>query len=207
MAEGAMLEVFRAIAKEAGFQTRFIPIVGADMIAAFNARTFDLGAFSFLTSKIADLTDPVYMNSEGFLVRKTDPKAYTSWDDLKGEVVAAQPNSEVADALRNSGIFKEIMFVADGQAGARAVENGTAKAYITTTMIGALGNVRETTGPFSNLHVPTTYIPRFRFLTSIAGQKDDPLVAKVNASLSKLKADGVLRTIFERYGIENVLIK
>jgi polar amino acid transport system substrate-binding protein len=91
LAEGALIDLMNAVAKDAGLQVKFVMVPGTEQIAALNSNTIDLALiFSQIGSGIdADFTEPLYKDSEALVVKKTDKKQYTTWEDLRGEVIAA----------------------------------------------------------------------------------------------------------------------
>jgi len=111
LAEGALIDLMNAIAKDARLQVQFVMVPGTEQIAALNSKKIDLALmFSQIGSGIdADFTEPLYQDSEALVVKKTDKKQYTTWEDLRGEVIAAC--GPVANAAQRSGIFKEVRIV------------------------------------------------------------------------------------------------
>jgi polar amino acid transport system substrate-binding protein len=53
--------------------------------------------------QVVDFSDPVYSYGEGLMVKADDAKAYTSLDELKGEVVGAQVGTVFYDMLQQKG--------------------------------------------------------------------------------------------------------
>jgi len=111
LAEGALIDLMNAIAKDGKLQVQFVMVPGTEQIAALNSKRIDL-ALSFgrpdggmeLSS-----TEPLFQDSEALVVKKSDKKQYTTWEDLRGEVIVAC--GPVANAAQQSGIFKEVRVV------------------------------------------------------------------------------------------------
>lgn len=56
--------------------------------------------------QVVAFSDPVYSYGEGLMVKSDDAKAYTTLDELKGEVVGAQVGTVFLDMLNKKGILK-----------------------------------------------------------------------------------------------------
>jgi polar amino acid transport system substrate-binding protein len=86
LAEGALIDLMKAIAKNASIQVQFVMVPGTEQIAALNSNRTDLALrFSQIDSVIdVSFTEPLYQESEALVVKKTDKKQYTTWEDLRG---------------------------------------------------------------------------------------------------------------------------
>src|SRR5262249_39981365 len=113
--EGALIDLMNAVAKDARLQVQFVLVRGPEQIAALNSKIIDLSLmFNQIDSDIdANITQPLYQDSEALVVKKTDRKQYTTWEDLKGEVIVAC--GAAADAAQRSGIFKEVRVLGCGE--------------------------------------------------------------------------------------------
>ena len=137
-------------------------------------------------------------------VKKTDKKRYTTWEDLKGEVIVAC--GPVANAAQRSGIFKEVRVVPICGAVPQAVRDPEIKAGIKGSLIDTLYYQQH--GAYEpDVQVSMSYKPKFVVQRSIAMRKGDALLSTINTSLAKLKYDGTLNSIFVKYGIEGTLVK
>jgi polar amino acid transport system substrate-binding protein len=207
MAQGAMIDLVNAIAKDAGLQVQFVTMPVSEQIAALNSKNIDLAMMVPINrSAGVDFTDPLYTDSEALLVKKNDSKQYTTWQDLKGEVIVTLKGTPLADAAQKSGIFKEMRLVTAGAEVSQAVRNPEIKAGFKGSVIDTLYDqqhgVYEPSDKMSISYQPTL-ITQHR----ISSRKGDALLSKINTSLVKLKNDGTVKTIFGEYGIDGVLVK
>ena len=138
------------------------------------------------------------------VVKKTDNKQYTTWDDLRGEVIVAC--GPVANAAQRSGIFKEVRVVPICGEVPQAVRDPKIKAGIKRGLIDTL--FAQQHGVYEpDVQVSMSYQPKFVAQRRIGTRKGDALLGTVNTSLAKLRNDGTLKMIFAKYGIEGTLVK
>jgi polar amino acid transport system substrate-binding protein len=216
MAQGAMIDVMNAIAKDAGIQIQYVASAVGDRVADLNGHVIDMmisGAPEPPTAITAliDFGEPIYNNGDSLVVLKSDTKQYTSWEDLRGEVVAVQRNTAEDGSAQSSGLFKEVKVYPDGNAAAQAVSTGQAKAYLDASAVASSFNFNPATGSPQNLALGlrdvTSYKVRFPSVNKIAVAKGNTqLLAKLNASAAKLKANGTIKAIFAKYGLDGLLV-
>src|SRR6266852_1342698 len=110
--QGVMVDLITEVGKDAGFQVQIEPMQFSTLIPSLTSSKIDIiSAAMFATAarkEVIDFSDPVYTYGEGLLVPKSDTKAYTRQDDLKGEVVGAQVGTAFVDALKKTGLFSEV---------------------------------------------------------------------------------------------------
>jgi polar amino acid transport system substrate-binding protein len=206
LATGAYVDLMTAIAKDLGLRVEFHPLLGGDMLPALNAKIVDMSVTGInvapSTAAQADFSNPVLTFGEAMVVKKTDTREYKSLDDLKGEAVGANAGTIYADMLQKSGLFKEVKVYGGDPVVLAAVSSGEIKAYFGSALVAPANVARA-----SDLQIVKTYTPRLEIGAAFGfrkGQQD--LVTQVNASLSKLKADGTQKSIFAKYDL-NSLIK
>jgi len=202
-AQGALIDLINAIGKDAGFQVQFVPVTVANSVAALTAKTVDIYANLTLDNKDkVAITDPLYSDTEALLVKKGETADFKTWDDLKGQVVAAQTNTNVVDPLQKSGLFKEVKLYDSGPAAGQAVIDGTAKGYFSTS-IDCVFDKRSGRGRRRGIAYSwqNRYQARFPAPRGIGVNKDEAdVLAKISASLAKLKANGTVQMLFAKYG-------
>jgi polar amino acid transport system substrate-binding protein len=159
------------------------------------------------TNPAFDSSKPVYFTTDGLLAKKTDTRQYKTWDDLKGEVVGTLTGSIVEEPLQKSGLFKEVKSYDTLAQVADAVNIGQVKAAIVPGVVNIAYQLQQATGPYANLQLVKSYAAKDTFNVVIAGRKGDPVVAAIDKSLAKFKADGSLQMIFAKYGIDSYLVK
>src|SRR5712692_5643856 len=99
--QGVRVDLITEIGKDAGFQVQIEPMQFSTLIASLTSNKIDIiSAAMFVTAarkEVIDFSEPFYSYGEGLLVPKSDTKAYTRQDDLKGEVVGAQVGTAFVD--------------------------------------------------------------------------------------------------------------
>src|SRR5882757_7019048 len=110
--QGIMVDLVTEISKDAGFTVQIEPMPFSALVPSLTSNKIDIiSAAMFATSarkEVIDFSDPVYSYGEGLVVPKTDAKAYTSQEDLKGEVVGAQIGTAFVDALKKTGLLSDV---------------------------------------------------------------------------------------------------
>jgi len=77
-AQGAIIDLVNALAKDAGLQVQFVTMPASERIAGLNSKSIDLAAIPISSNEGVDFTDPVFTDSEALLVKKSDGRQYTS---------------------------------------------------------------------------------------------------------------------------------
>ena len=150
--------------------------------------------------EVIDFSEPFYTYGEGLLVPKADTKAYTRQDDLKGEMVGAQVGTAFVDALKKSGLFSEVKAYDTIPDILRDVNTGRLKAGFADYPILAY-NLKQ--GGFTEARLVESYKPTTIGSVGIGVRKGDTeLLAKINASLAKLKANGTVDKILDKWGLK-----
>ena len=107
--QGVMVDLVNAVGKEAGFTVAVEPLQFSTLIPALTASKIDIiSAAMFITpqrKEVVAFSAPVYSYGEGLIVPKGDTKDYTSFADLKGEIVGAQVGTAFVEPLKKTGLF------------------------------------------------------------------------------------------------------
>jgi polar amino acid transport system substrate-binding protein len=202
--QGVMVDLITEIGKDAGFQVQIEPMQFSTLIASLTSNKIDIiSAAMFATAgrkEVIDFSDPVYTYGEGLLVPKTDTKNYTALEDLKGEVVGAQVGTAFVDALKKTGIFAEVKAYDTIPDILRDVNTGRLKAGFADYPILAY-NMKQ--GGFPEVRLVDSYKPTVIGTVAIGVRKgDQELLTKINASLAKLKANGTVDKILDKWGLK-----
>jgi polar amino acid transport system substrate-binding protein len=207
MARGAMIDLMNAIAKDVGFRVQFVAMPATVQFAALASNKIDLSMPKAIASAQGiDFTDPLYTDSEALIVKKSDNRQYTSWEDLKGETIVTFKGTPLADLFQKSGLFKEVRLVTAGAEVVQAVRDPKVKAGFKGSLIDTTDD--QVHGRYEpDVKLVTSYRPRFSHTAGIGARKGDPLLSKVNTSLRRMKAQGDVRAIFAKYGIDSFLVR
>ena len=200
--QGVMVDLVTEIGKDAGFQVQIEPMQFSALVPSLTSNKIDIiSAAMFVTAarkEVIDFSEPFYSYGEGLVVPKADSKNYTNQEDLKGEVVGAQVGTAFVDALKKTGLFSEVKAYDAIPDILRDVNAGRLKAGFADYPILAY-NLKQ--GNFSEVRLVDAYKPVTVGTVAIGVRKSDTeLLAKINASLAKLKASGTIAKILEKWG-------
>ncbi len=204
---GIFVDLTNAIAKDASLPVQYQVMTFADLIPALTSNKIDVIATEMAITPAraeqVDFSNPVYnAPREAVVVLASDTTAYQNLADLKNIPVGVQKGSIQLALLQKTGGFTELKIydtVTDVWA---AVASGQVKAGVTP---GADTIYAAKQGELPNLRVVNSYqspspIPR----VGIAVRKGDgELLGKINQSLAKLEADGTVKAIFAKYGVDD----
>lgn len=205
MAEGALIDLYRAIAQSAGLTIQFKAFPAGELPQAFEDGRIDLRVIddSAESRKTMALTDPLYRDAEVMLARVEDGQAYRSYEDFKDQVVGTRTGTASEDDVKRAGL-RTASFVTVPELYA-AVESGAVRVAINTTYVATAFALRD--GRYPHVRIVDSYRPRFARINAIAAKKSQaPLIEKINRVLKDLKANGALFRMFARYGIERALV-
>jgi polar amino acid transport system substrate-binding protein len=202
--QGVMVDLITEIGKDAGFQVQIEPMQFSTLIASLTSNKIDIiSAAMFATAarkEVIDFSDPVYTYGEGLLVPNTDKKDYAALEDLKGEVVGAQVGTAFVDALKKTGLFGEVKVYDTIPDILRDVNTGRLKAGFADYPILAY-NLKQ--GGFPEVRLVESYKPTIIGTVGIGVRKGDlDLLKKINVSLAKLKANGAVDKILDKWGLK-----
>jgi len=200
--QGIMVDLITEIGKDAGFTVQIEPMQFSALVPSLTSNKIDvISAAMFATAarkEVIDFSDAVYTYGEGLVVPKADSKNYTSQEDLKGETVGAQVGTAFVDALKKTGLFSEVKVYDTIPDILRDVNAGRLKAGFADYPILAY-NLKQ--GNFAEVRLVDSYTPVTVGTVAIGVRKSDgALLAKINTSLAKLKKDGTIGKILEKWG-------
>lgn len=201
--QGMMVDTAHAVAEAAGFEAVIEQTVFSALIPSLNGNKIDIISAAMLRTpvreEVVDFTDPVYAYGDGLLVKGDNDTAYTSLDDLKGEVVGAQVGTVFVDLLREKGYFKEVRSYDSVVDMARDVELGRIKAGIGDEPILAY-QIQQ--GTLKGVRLVDEYQPESMGEVSLVVRKgDDELKERLNKAIAQIKEDGTLEEIVSKWGI------
>ena len=146
-----------------------------------------------------DFSGAVITYGEGLIVPAKDTRDYAALADLKGYTVGAQVGTAFVEPLQKSGLFAEVKIYDTIPDILRDVNAGRLQAGFADLPILAY-NLQQ--GGFPGVRLVRSYASVITGSVGIAVRKSDPaLLAKINASLEKLRADGTLRAILTKWGL------
>jgi len=199
---GIMVDVIKAVAADAGFAINVSAFPANDLMASLNSNRIDIiSAAIYITPARTDIvafSDPLYTYGEGVAVR--DPGAYGTLDDFKGEIIGALSGTACADALEKAGVFREVRMYNSTADMLRDVNEGRLKSGFADYPVLAY---ELALGMYPQLRLVKAYRPQVIGKVGIGVRKTDPeLLAKINASIARLKAYGTLDRILADWKIK-----
>jgi polar amino acid transport system substrate-binding protein len=203
--QGVMVDLITEVGKDAGFQVQIEPMQFSTLVPSLTSNKIDIiSAAMFATAarkEVIDFSDPVYTYGEGLLVPKVDNKDYVAADELKGEIVGAQVGTAFVDALKKTGLFSEVKVYDTIPDILRDVNTGRLKAGFADYPILAY-NLKQ--GGFPEVRLVESFKPTIVGTVAIGVRKSDQdLLKKINTSLAKLKANGTVDKILEKWGLKS----
>src|SRR5437762_4638047 len=200
----AMVDVITAIASDAGFKVTIQSTPFPALIPALTDSRIDIIAAAMLITAqrrdIVDFSDPVFPYPEGMIVNIGDKTAYRSLADFKGQVVGAQVGSVYVELLKRNGDFAEVKLYDSLADILREMSMGHIRAGFGDAAI--FRHQLAQNASFRASLVPT-YEPKLIGSIGIGVRKSDTeLLAKINASLAKLRANGTIDKILARWGVK-----
>jgi polar amino acid transport system substrate-binding protein len=202
---GIAIDLVAEIGKDTGYSIQLVPmptIVG--LIPALLANKIDVIAANMLVSPerqaLIGFSVPLFVAGDGLVVLKSDIKDYKSLEDLKGEVIGTQSGSPFVALIQKTGLFPDLKAYTSVPEAMQAVSDGQIKAAVVGSLTAAYD---QHLGHFQNLRIAKSYRPLIAGPDALGVRKTDgELLNKINTSLDKLKANGMMSSIFAKYGIE-----
>jgi|SRR5215813_12339836 len=205
-ARGAVIDLYKAIANDAGFQLQFLVFVAGELPGALASNKIDtlLSASSPAAKALMDISEPIFADSEVLIANKSDTTPYKTYADLKGQIVGSRTGTLYEDDMKKNGL--EVRSYVTAPELYKAINAGEVKVAINTRYIPTAHALLH--GQYRNVQIVGSYQAKFSDVLGIATGKDRrPLLEKINISLARLKADGAVKAIFARYGIADALTK
>jgi len=201
--QGMMVDVIEEVGKDAGFKVEIQPLQFSTLIASLTSGKIDIISAAMTGSperaKVVDFSKDVYSYGEGLVVRSSDTTEYTGFADMKGKKAGAQIGTRYIDALKASGAFSEVNSYESLPDVMRDVANGRVDAGVGDYPIMAYSIAQ---GRFPGLRIVSTYKPSVTGPINIAvKQGNTELLAKIDASIAKMKTDGRMDAILKKWGL------
>ncbi|CAN7512766.1 ABC transporter substrate-binding protein [Variovorax sp. LjRoot290] len=201
--QGMMVDTVTAVGKAGGFGVNVQQTVFSALIPSLTSNKIDIVSAAMLKTaarqQVVDFSDPVYSYGEGLIVKSEDTRAYTSLDELKGEVVGAQVGTVFIDMLTKKGIFKEVRSYDSVADMTRDLALGRIKAGLGDQPIIAY-QLRQNT--FTGVKLVDSYKPvNVGDVCLVVRKGDTETLARINKAIAAIKADGTLQKIVQKWGI------
>src|SRR4051812_29676410 len=205
---GIFVDLTNTIAKDLGLQAEYQVMIFADLIPAVTSGNIDVIATNLSITperqQLVDFSHPIYEGQfEAVVVLASDTTTYRTLADLKGLPVGAGRASANLALLQRTGGFSEIKAYDTNKDIWAAVASGEIKAAVTAGLGTKLAAKR---GELANLRIADSYqspSPRRPRIAMAVKKGNSELLDKLNKSLTKFEADGTVKMIFSKYGIDD----
>jgi len=197
---GFMVELITEIGRRQGFGVDVQPTPFAALIASLTSSRIDLIAAAMLATPARreqiDFSDPVYAYGEGVAVREGEQRPWRTLADMRGVTAGAQIGTVYVEPLRAAGLevrtydsIGDIM--RDVSLGRIAA--GFGDAPIVSYQIAQ--------GTFRGVRLLPEYRPSLVGSIAIGARKGDANMARVNAGLASMKADGAFAALITKWNL------
>jgi polar amino acid transport system substrate-binding protein len=199
--QGLLVDAITATGKAAGFDVKIEQTTFSSLIPSLTTKKIDIISAAMLKTpareQVVDFSDTVYSYGEGLIVRADDKGQYTSMDDLKGEIVGAQVGTAFVDALNKKGIFKEVRTYDSVADIMRDVALGRIKAGFADQPIVAY---QLQQGANTQVRLVPEYQSAVKGQVCFIVRKGDTAtLEQLNSAIRKMKADGTLQQILQKW--------
>ena len=202
--QGYSVDLTNGIARDAGLDIEvvYFPAFG-EVIPALLDKSIDVAATNMFATEARkamgiDFSDAVAKATDAMLVNRSDGQAYRSFDDLKGEVVGTIAGSVYEGDLEKSGRFKEVRVYRTSEDLFKAISGGEVKAGESAA---DLSRFLVAKGAFPDVVLAEGYSPAYSGTVHFGVRKGDPVLAPINTSLAKLRADGTVAALAKKWGV------
>lgn len=205
-------ELAKLFAQELGVKAEFQEIEWASKEIELKSGNVDCLwnglTYSEERAKQMAMSDPYMKNCQTLVTKLTDNTAYTKIEDLKGRSIAAESGSAgeeyIQNKLKDIGV-KYVEKTSQLDALTELVAGTSDTAIIDSVMAKYLINKKGS--DFGSLASNDDVLKSDDEVYSVAFRKDSDLVDQLNAFLAKIKKDGTLEKLAEKYSLQEAIIK
>lgn len=200
---GAMVDLIDAVGADMGYDVAIKESQFSALIPSLTSGKIDIISAAMLRTperaKVVSFSDDVYPYGEGVIVKDDYDGDIHTLEDLKGQTIGAQVGTTYLDQLQETGLFPDIRNYDTLADMMRDVSLGRIVAGVGDAPIMAY---QLNQGRFPDLKLAKDYQQQMVGQVALVVAKDNTaLLDKVNASLAKLKANGTVDAIFEKWGL------
>lgn len=201
--QGVMVDLIQAVGKDVGFEPKINAMAFSTLISSLQTKRIDIISAGMIKTeeraKIVSFSDPLLAYGEGLVVQDSDKKDYTGFADMKGMTVGIQLGTAYVAPARSSGMFKEIKQYDSSANMLKDLQNGRVDAVLLDYPI-AHRTLQQPS--FDGLRLVQSYKPVVVSDVGLVVRKDDKeLLDTLNASIAKLKKEGVVQDILKKWGL------
>ncbi len=200
-------DLARAVCEKLGVEAQFKVITWGQKENELNTKSID-AIWNGMTitdaiKNVADVSDAYMTNYQVIVVK--DAEAYDSIESLAGKRIVAEQGSAGEAAIKADAALSKGYKPVEAQADALLqVQSGQAQACVIDYVMAGSMLVEGKT--YSNLSIISGVKLGDSESYGIAFRKGSDVTAAVNKALDELAADGTVKTIAEKYGLEDSII-
>ena len=197
---GFMVDLITAVGKDQGFGVDVQGTPFAALIASLTSNRIDIIAAAMTATPARreqiDFSDPVYAYGEAAVVKEGESIPGTTMAEMAGLSAGAQLGTTYAEVAKKAGMdLRTYDSVADIM---RDVALGRIKVGFGD---GPIIGYQIGQGVFRGVKQLPGYKPSVVGSISIGTRKGDPMMAKINAGLAKLKSDGTVAQLIAKWNL------
>lgn len=197
---GFMVDLITEIGRRQGFGVEVQATPFAALIASLTSSRIDVISAAMLATPArreqVDFSDPVYAYGEGVAVREGETRPWRSLADMRGVSAGAQIGTVYIEPLRAAGLdvrtYDSVGDIMRDVALGR-IQAGFGDAPIVSYQIAQ--------GTFRGVRLLADYRPSVVGSIGMATRKGDANMARINAGLAAMKADGALAALIGRWNL------
>ncbi len=197
---GFMVDLITAIGRDQGFGVDVQATPFAALIASLTTNRIDIIAAAMLATPArreqVDFSDAVYTYGEGVAVKEGETRPWKSLADMRGVTAGAQIGTIYIEPLRAAGLeVRTYDSVADimRDVSLGRIQAGFGDAPIVSYQIAQ--------GTFRGVRLLNDYRPSLVGSIGIGTRKGDALGGRINAGLAKVKADGTMASLIQKWNL------
>lgn len=199
--EGFAVEIVQALAADAGLAVEFRPMPFSELQASLLEKQVDAIAGSFgITAerqKVVDFTRPYGSYRDVLIVSAFNPASYRAVADVRGMRIATSRGSSYVKPLEEAGALLSLSASSAESFG--KLEAGNVDGVIENELQLRYLLSRS---PRTDYRVVDTYVPILVGHLAFAVRKGDAdLLLKLDSSLAKLEASGLVAEIMRKWGV------
>jgi polar amino acid transport system substrate-binding protein len=198
---GAMVDIMKAIAADAGFQIDLRATAFGALIPSLTTGKIDIISAAMLKTparaKVVDFSEPVYSYGAGIVVPVRFPRAYKNIEDLRGVAVGVQVGTRFFEQLQAAGV-KEIKtydnlmeMLGDLSVGRIGAAYGDAPIFAYQIAQAKIQSARV---------AKEFQPPSVEDVCLVVRKGDSELLNRINTSVKRLKTT-TIKAILDRWGL------
>lgn len=197
---GFMVDLITAIGKDQGFAVDVQTTPFAALIPSLTSNRIDIISAAMIATPARreqiDFSDPVYSYGEGAVVKEGSTLSATTMAEMKGVAAGVQLGTSYAEAAKAAGLeVRTYDSVADIM---RDVALGRVQVGFGDQPIIAYQIAQ---GAFRGVRLLSGYKPSVVGDVTIGTRKGDPVMARINAGIARLKGDGSIEALLTKWNL------